>query len=98
MPALAGWIGTMLWAAVRAVGPTILATLGLSLVTEHFVGSVVMPNIASLFAGVPDYALQTLGAMNADRCFSILLSAITVRAGVRSVSSIRFARRGGGVS
>src|SRR5690242_5631731 len=98
MPALVAWIGTMLWAAVRAMGPSILATLGLSLVTQHFVGSLVMPNIAALFVGVPDYALQTLGAMNADRCFSILLSAITVRAGVRAATSIKFARRGGGAS
>jgi hypothetical protein len=96
MPAIVLWIGSMLMAFLRVVGPQILLTLGLSLVTEKFVGNVVLPNVASYFTGLPDYALQTMGAMNADRCFSILISAIAVRTAARGLSRsrVRLRRRG----
>lgn len=98
MPLLVAWIGRVIFWAVRTVGPNVLAVLGLTLVTQTVVGNVVLPQLNSYFAQLPPYVVQTLGAMNADRCFSILFSAIAVRAGVRGLSRVRLRKLGAPVA
>lgn len=84
MPMLIVWLGSLIAAGVRAVGPTILATLGLSLATEAALSAFVMPNLQGMFSELPSYVFETVGALRADVAFSILASAIVVRQGVRA--------------
>lgn len=93
MPTLVLWLGRLLWAAVRSIGPNILAVLGISLVTQTVVGNIALPQVQSYFSQLPPQILETVGAMNADRAFSILFSAITVRAGIGGLRRIRMRRR-----
>lgn len=87
------WLGSLIAAGVRAVGPTLLATLGLSLATEAAMSAFVMPNLQSYFNDLPTYVFETVGALRADVAFSILASAIVVRQGVRASRVMMIKRR-----